>query len=180
MNGLLRSAALVAFGFGLLVVQGTLATALPIDPFAPNLLLQMALFLGVSPDVHVVRGVVITFVLGYLLDLLSGNPMSLATFVLVATFLVARGAGVRLFLRGPAFQVVLTFVAALLTGGAALTLRAVFEPPPPFTVETHLRVSWDLFGLAVATAITAPIVFTLVRRIDAMSSTRRDEAGMSV
>jgi rod shape-determining protein MreD len=180
VNGFLRSTALVAFGFGLLIVQSTLATVLPIGPFAPSLLLPMVIFLGVSPDVHVVRGVVISFVLGYLLDLLSGNPMSLSTFVLVATFLVARGAGVRLFLRGPAFQIALTFLATLVAGGAAMTLRAVFEKPPPFPVTTDFRVARELFGLAVATAIMAPLVFALVRRIDAMSTTRRDDTGASV
>jgi rod shape-determining protein MreD len=172
--------ALLAFGFGLLIVQSAAATSLPISPFDPNLLLPMVIFLGVSPDVHVVRGVGISFVLGYLLDLLSGNPMSLSTFVLVATFLVARSAGVRLFLRGPAFQVVLTFLATLVAGGAARTLRAVFEPPPPFTVGMGSGVAWELFGTAAATAVLAPLVFALVRRIDAMSTTRRDDAGATL
>jgi rod shape-determining protein MreD len=180
VNGFLRSTALVAFGFGLLVVQSALGTVLPIHPFAPNLLLPMVIFLGVSPDVHVVRGVIISFLLGYLLDLLSGNPMSLATFVLVATFLVARGAGLRLFLRGPAFQVVLTFVATFVAGGVALTLRAVFEPPPPFTVPATFRVLPELLGLSVATAVFAPLVFAAVSRIDAMSTTRRDDTGAAV
>jgi rod shape-determining protein MreD len=180
MNGFFRSAALVAFGFVLLVVQSTITAVFPLHPFSPNLLLPVVIFLGVSPDVHIVRGVVISFLLGYLLDIFSGNPMSLATFLLVAMFLVARGAGLRLFLRGPAFQVALTFVATLVAGGASYALRAIFERPAPFPVDAPFTTALALFGPAIATALAAPLVFAAVQRIDALSTTRREDAGASV
>ncbi|MBC7174199.1 MAG: hypothetical protein H5U40_17275 [Polyangiaceae bacterium] len=172
-----RGAGLVLLGFVLLVVESTVSTVIAPGPFAPNLILPIVIFLGVAPDVSVVRGVVVSFVLGYLLDLLTGNPMSLETFVLVATFLVSRGAGLRLFLRGPAFQVGLTFLATLVAGGASSALRAVFENPPPFPVHTPLESAARLVGPAVATAVMAPIVFALALRVDGASTARRDDAG---
>ncbi len=177
MIAFLRGAALVVLGFVLLVVQGALAAVFPLGAITPNLILPTVIFLGVSPDVHIVRGVVVSFVLGYLLDVFTGNPMSLETFICVATFLVSRGAGLRLFLRGPAFQIGLTFLATLVAGGASLALRAVFENPPPFAVHTPLESASKLLGPAVATALLAPVVFGLALRVDGASAARRDDAG---
>lgn len=178
MNASLRGALLVALGFALLVAEGALATILPTRPFMPNLIAPVVLFLGVAPDVNLVRGVTISFCLGYLLDLFAGNPMGLETFVLVATFLVTRGAGLRLFLRGPAFQVSLTFVAMLVMGGAATALRAIFETRMLFPERTPLDTATRLFGAAAATALFAPVIFDLARRIESLGASRRDDVGL--
>jgi rod shape-determining protein MreD len=177
MISFVRGGALVLLGFVILVLAGAVSTVFSLGPFAPNLILPMVIFLGVAPDVSIVRGVIVSFLLGYLLDLLTGNPMSLETFLCVATFLVARGAGLRLFLRGPAFQVGLTFLATLVAGGASLALRALFESQPPFAVHTATETLTTLVGPAVATALMAPFVFGLAQRVDGMSAGRRDDAG---
>lgn len=175
MISLVRSAALVGFAMLLLVAQSSLGTLVPLHPFEPNLLLPIVIYLGVSPDVSIVRGSSVSFVLGYLLDLFCGNLMSLSTFILVATFMLARGAGLRLFLRGPAFQVLLTFVVGVLASGAVLALRAIFEEPAPFPAGTV----WDTFAAlaapALVTALLAPIVFPVVRRLDSFMVRRREE-----
>src|SRR5437773_1178534 len=99
----MNSVLLVVFGFFVLVLEAALGTLLPIYSFAPNLVLPIAIFLGVSAEIHIVRGVLISFALGYLLDSFCGNPMGLQTFVLTASFMLARGAGLRLFPQGPVF-----------------------------------------------------------------------------
>lgn len=179
MNGVLNSLAIVAFGFGLLVLQSTLSMLLRLPTLAPNLLLPIVIYLGVSPDVHIVRGVIISFVLGYLLDLFCGNLMSLQTFVLVSTFMLARVAGLRLFLRGPAFQVLLTFVVGLLAGGSTLALRAIFDVQSPFPTGTAVGTALWLTGPAVVTALAAPLVFAPVQRLDAIGARRHEGAGAS-
>ncbi len=88
-----RSIAIVGLGFSLLLVQSILGSVLTIHPFSPHLLLPIVLYVGVAPDVPLVRGAFVSFLLGYLLDLFSGNLMSLQTFICVATFVLARGAG---------------------------------------------------------------------------------------
>jgi len=197
----MRNVAFIAFGFALLVVQSSIATRLSIHPLTPNLLLPMVIFLGVQQGVHVVRGALLSFLLGDLLDAFCGSPMGLQTFVLVATFMVARGAGIRLFLRGTLFQVVLVFVVALLAGGTILALRGIFSPPEAFPLEMPASgflgevIRWvsggnpdeaPRVGLVVGTALTvlassastalcAPLVFAAVRRIDALWTRRREE-----
>lgn len=104
METFLRSALLVGLAFLLLVVQSTFAVLYSIHPFEPNLLLPIVIFLGVAQDVQIVRGMVVSFLVGYVFDLFTGNPLSLQTFLMTGGFLVARFAGLRFVLRGPSFR----------------------------------------------------------------------------
>lgn len=171
MNALLQ----VLLGFALLIVQTAVETLVPMHDYAPNLLLPIAIYLGVSPEVPVVRGTLVGFTLGYLLDSFSGNPMGLHTFVMTASFLVARGAGLRLFPQGPAFQILLAFLMAIAFGATVLALRAIFEPPSYAIGETSPReIALALVRPALATAIASPLVFASVRRIEAIGGKRRE------
>jgi rod shape-determining protein MreD len=197
----MRNVAFLAFGFGLLVAQSALGVHVAMHPLTPNLLLPMAIFLGVQQDVHVLRGVLLSFALGYLLDEFCGSPIGLQTFVLVATFLVARGAGIRLFLRNSLFQIGLTFAAAVLAAGTILALSAIFAPPEAFPIEmppsgwigdviewatgadpddaprigSVVGTTMTVLGSSVITALCAPAIFATVRRIDALGVRRREE-----
>jgi rod shape-determining protein MreD len=171
-----RNLAFILLGFAILVLQSAVSTRVSLDVWSPNLLLPIVLYLGVSHDVHIVRGASLSFVLGYLLDSFSGSPMGLSTFVMVATFLVARGAGVNLLMRGRIFQIVLTFAFGVLAGGAVLALRAIFEPPAPFPIPGVSGTILSVGGGAAVTSILAPAMFLFVRRLDALVTRRREEA----
>lgn len=164
---MLYGVALVVFGFLLLVVQSALATATPALAYAPNLLLPITIYLGVSSDVSLVRGSVICFVLGYGYDAFCGSPIGLQTFVTVASFMVARGAGLRLFPQGPVFQILLTAVMAILSGGTILALRAIFERPGPFATSDAAQNLALMTRYAVSTALLSPLVFFGARRLEA-------------
>jgi rod shape-determining protein MreD len=171
----MRSLFLVGFGFLLLAAQATLATLIPMQTFAPNLMLPIALALGVSPEVYLVRGASVCFVLGYLLDAFCGNPLGLQTFVLVASFMLARGAAVRLLPHGPMFIGLFTLVTAIISGFTILALRAMFE-------KRSEILTYDAFGTvrmvlqsAFATALVAPPIFSAVKRIDARAPQKTDD-----
>jgi rod shape-determining protein MreD len=170
-----KNAALLAFGFLLLVSQAALSTLVPIYAFAPNLVLPLVIYLGVTHEVHVVRGAVIAFVLGYLLDAFCGSPMGLHTFILVATFIVARFAGLRFLMRGVFFQAALTFIVALLDGGTILALRAIFEKSASWSAENVQSTALTLLIPAASTAFVAPLLFAAVRKIEGAFTRRRDE-----
>jgi rod shape-determining protein MreD len=172
----MRNVAFVLLGFALLVAQAALGVLVPLEDWAPNLVLPVVIYLGVAHDVHIVRGAALAFVLGYLLDSFCGSPMGLQTFVMVATFLVARGAGLNLFMRGPAFQIAMTFVFAVLAGGSILALRAIFEPPAPFPLGSVTNTLVALSAGAAITALLSPVLFGAVRRVDGLVTRRRDEA----
>ena len=165
----------IAFGFLLLVAQTALTMLLPMTQYAPNLLLPIAIYLGVSPEVPMVRGTAVGFALGYLLDSFCGSPMGLHTFVMTASFMVARGAGLRLFPHGPAFQILLAFLMTFAFGATVLALRAIFERPSLSIGESTPReTALSLMRPAIATAIVSPFVFAGVRRIEAIGQKRRE------
>ena len=176
MNDTIHSLALIVVGFFLLAIQSSLVSAFSLPWLAPNLVLPIVIMLGVSQEVHIVRGATVSFVLGFLLDGFCGNLMSLQTFVLVATFMLARGAGLRLFLRGPAFQVALTFLVAILNGGAILALRAIFAAPPNVPLNDLWPLVGTLLGSATTTAVLTPVIFRGVNALDALIRRRREDA----
>ena len=69
----MQSAAIVLFGFVLLVAQSTFAHMTPWDMAVPNASLAVVLYMGLH-DYNVSKGVLISFVLGYLMDVFAGNP----------------------------------------------------------------------------------------------------------
>ena len=177
MHELIRSVAMIALGFALLIVQSTLGAVVPLHPFVPNFVLPLVIFLGVSPDVPIARGAGMAFALGYLIDVFSGNRMGPGTFLMVLTFMVLRGAGFRLFLRGPHFQIPLTFVVGMFAGGAALTIRAVFETRPPVLVGHAWGSILMLAASSLVTAVAAPLLFFAAQRVESILSTSRREEG---
>ncbi|MCC6873551.1 MAG: rod shape-determining protein MreD [Sandaracinaceae bacterium] len=176
----MRNAVIVLFAFVLLVGQATAGMVMPLGDWSPNLLLPIVIYLGVSHDAQLVRGAAIAFVLGYLLDLFSGSPMGLQTFVLVASFLVARGTGLNLFGRGAFFQIALMFAFSLIAGVAILSLASIFEAqPPPFPLDAVFGTIFSLVAGSIVTAIASPVIFAAMRRIEALATRRRDESAAS-
>ena len=195
----MKNALHLAFGFALLVLQAAIGTLLPLHPFVPNLLLPIVIYLGVDPDVQLVRGALLTFVLGYFLDVVAGAPTGLFTFVLVATYLAARGAGLRLLLRSVPFQMGLVVVISIAANGVMLALRAIFQPAEAFPlvmpasgalggivrfflredalVGAYVATATTLLASAVATGLAAPLVFGIVRRIDGLARSRTRKSG---
>lgn len=171
----MKNIAVILFGFLLLVFHTAVATLIELHTFSPNLMLPITISLGVSQNVSIVRGAFVAFVLGYLLDTFCGTPMGLQTFVLVATFLVARSARLRLFLRGPSFQVGLTFVISLIAGGTILALRAIFEKVAPFPSSDIKYTALILIKSSSTTALTAPVIFISIRKIEDWLTLRTDE-----
>ena len=97
------------------------------------------------------------------------------TFVMVATFLIARGAGLNLFMRGPLLQAIITFGFGVVAGGSILALRAIFEPPAPFPLGSVTDTVLALLTGAGVTGALAPALFFIVQRIDGLVTRRREE-----
>ncbi len=186
------------FGLALLIAQASIASFIPLHPFAPCLLLPIVIYLGVDPDVELLRGVALAFVLGYFGDEIAAVPTGLTTFVLVATFLATRGAGIRLVLRGAPFQIGLTFAVSIVASGTMLALRAIFQPPEAFPLlmppagvlgaiaalfvgestrfGNPVALASTMIASGLATGLSAPLVFAVVRRIERISQRPRRSA----
>jgi rod shape-determining protein MreD len=131
----------------------------------PALVLPLILFMGVH-EYSLARGAAVAFVLGYTTDVLGIAPVGLYTFTYVASFVLARGAGVRLAAQTTWMQVLLVGAFAVLQSTMVLVLMAIFG-----------RDAWvprSLYPLvlphSVATAAIAPAVFRLAQAIHAATA----------
>lgn len=171
----MRTAAYVLIAFVLMIAESTVSTLFPIARVMPNLLLPMVLWVGVSPELSMGRAAILAFLFGYLLDAFSGNPMGLQTFLAVSAFLLARLGGLRLALRGRPFQMSFTAAVAMTFGLALLALKAIFEKRVAGPELGIGYVAGDWFLTALSTGFCAPIVYGMLRVVDAATGGRSDE-----
>ena len=129
----------------------------------PALVLPLILFMGVH-EYSLARGAAVAFVLGYATDVLGIAPVGLYTFTYVATFVLARAAGVRLAAQ-----------TTLDAGAAGRRLRAPSEHDGP-RAPRHLRARRVGAALALPAGAAArdrhrgrsrPLVFRLAQAIHA-------------
>lgn len=163
MHGARGSILIVLVVFAMLLAQSVFARVLAPYPFAPYLGLPFVFALGTSPGVRVLRGAATAFAIGYLYDLFTGNPLGIHTFVFVVGFLFAWLIGYLVSFRGVPFEMVLTFTLTLMLGGLLEGIRAFV---PGGTTWNGLSLTLTLFGSAFATALVAPVLFAIARRLD--------------
>jgi len=161
--------ATVLLGYVLLGSLGHARIGHPI----PALTLPLILFMGVH-EFSLARGAAVAFVLGYATDVVGIAPVGLYTFTYVATFVLARAAGVRLAAQTTWMQVLLVGAFSLLQSTMVLVLLAIFG-----------RDAWvpkSLYPLALPhaaiTAAIAPLVFRAAHAVEsAAGASARAPAG---
>lgn len=149
--------------FGFLLLQSVFNRVLAPYPFAPYLGLPFVFALATAPGAPVLRGAATAFAIGYLYDLFTGNPLGIHAFVFVVGFLGAWLIGYLLSFRGIAFEMALTFVLTLVLGGLLETIRAFV---PGGMAWSGGMLTLALIGSALTTALLAPLLFPLARRMD--------------
>jgi rod shape-determining protein MreD len=150
----------VLAGYSLLVTVAHARVGRPI----PALVLPLILFMGVH-EYSLARGAAVAFVLGYATDVVGIAPVGLYTFTYVATFILARAAGVRLVAQTVWVEVLLVGAFAVLQSTMVLVLLAIFGRDP--------WVPKSLYPLtlphAIATAAVAPIIFRIAQAVHSAS-----------
>ena len=155
----LRIALVLLVAVGLAIVESVVPHLLHLRAARPDLLLIVVLYLELRDDV--MQGAALSAAAGYLSDLTSATPAFLYTFLAVLTFVVVRTAGAALRTEGGVQSAAVAFGASI---GHSLVATLVFGS---FTgAGFHLELSpmlWSAFG----TALAAPLVFAILRRVDA-------------
>lgn len=170
----MRNLAFIGLGIALAITESILDRLLPFEYLAPDLVLPLILYIGLL-GYNAARGAAIAFVIGYFLDTLQpGTPICLNMFVLVCLFLVSRMLAARLLLAGTVFHVSLAILGSVASSLIIIALRAIFERHvgglQPLAVVVATR--------AATTAVMAPFVFSLARKIDTKRSKRREEKAL--
>ena len=154
----LRILLVIAVCAVLSVVESVIPFLLHLRAARPDLLLIVVLYLALHDDV--VQGAALSAVAGYFSDLTSATPPFLYTFLAVLTFVVLRVLGSALKTEGGVQSALVAFGASLVH---SLTAAAVFGffTGSGFHFELSQLV-WSAFG----TAMAAPLVFSVLRRMD--------------
>jgi rod shape-determining protein MreD len=155
----LRAALVLLVALGLAVIESVVPHLLHLRSARPDLLLIVVLYLALRDDV--IQGAALSAGAGYLSDLTSATPAFLYTFLAVFTFVVVRTAGSALRTEGGIQSAAVAFGASL---GHSVVATVVFGS---FTgAGYHLELS-PMFWSASGTALAAPLVFSVLRRLDA-------------
>lgn len=141
----------------LLCLQTTILNHLPFLPVKPDLTIIMVAYVGIfHPDV---RGLLLAFTLGYVLDVLSGNMTGLYSLLRIFTFVFIKLSGQRFYLKTIPAQFLLITLLSLVDGIFLLSILNAFKliyDPWPFLLTL-------LPAQAVVTGLTGPIIFFLLK-----------------
>jgi rod shape-determining protein MreD len=155
----LRIALVVLLCMGLAVVESVTPYLLHLSSARPDLLLVVVLYLALHDEV--MNGAALSAVAGYLTDLTSATPAFLYTFLAVLTFVVLRLGGSALKTEGGIQSAAVAFGGSLIHSVIATLVFGFFTG-----AGAHFTVG-PMVWSALGTAIAAPVVFFLLRRLDA-------------
>ena len=162
----MRTATLVIVAYLVCVIIAAVWRLMPLSLLrdaTPEVGALSAAYLGLTARRGLAPAVGGSVVLGYLVDLISGQPPGLMALVLGLTGLVARAVQQRILVRGAVISVAFSAFVALLAGVIAWLVRELYRvPTAPFGAElNHIAV------VTLATAVMGPLVWRMFRRIDA-------------
>jgi rod shape-determining protein MreD len=159
----MRNTAFLLLGIALILIQSNLFRLVGLVHVAgitPSLILPLIVFMGVH-EYSLGRGALLSFVLGYLVDVFAAAPVGLYTFNSVAIFVVSRVAGVRLAAQTMLTKMGLAFAFSLLEGTLVIILTAIFGKDP----SRPRALASLVLPHAAATALIAPFVFRVAQRV---------------
>lgn len=168
-----RDLGILVLGFLLILVQGAVGVVIDLGVLMPNPILPVVIYLAMAPDISLGRGAALSFALGFLFDSATGNAMGLFTFVHEASFLVARGAGFRLIVRGRLSQMLITAATSAVGSVTLIALRSIFRPALQIEAGNPRHTALAVIASALATGAISPFIYQLARRVDQLR--RRDE-----
>lgn len=149
---------ILLIGVLLAVLESGLSRIIPL-PFRPDMILAMTVF--VSFHIQPIRGLVLAFLFGYVLDILSGHPVGLHTISMICVFSLAKGVPRHLYYFALPVQVGLIIPFFFMNNLVLSLISGIFmngKGPlsPPLGI---------LFIQLVVTVVISPFLFKGLQRI---------------
>ena len=127
--------------------------------------LELSLILVVYAGFHlsVVRGGILSIVLGFFLDCITGVVPGFFVFSYVLIFLISKGASLKVYAKGMVFTIVFTFVCVLFEKFLIILIyRGLYG----------INVFYDILNVsllqAVIVGVFAPAFFALFHRLEVL------------
>jgi len=147
-------------GILFLILQTTLLSSYPIQRVRPDLLFIFTLYLAfLFPPVF---GGILAFLMGYLMDLFSGNTLGFYTFSRPLVFFAAQFFKERFYLEGFSFQFLFAFIFGILEGILILTLMNALQPVS--LGNLYILLLTFLLPQSFLTGIVTPPLFFILQK----------------
>jgi rod shape-determining protein MreD len=148
-----------AIGILLVLLQSIWLRFLPLSPIVPDLTLLLCVYWGLHhPSVGAVLG---SFMLGYSVDVVSNELLGVNAFAMSLVFLMVYLSSRSVWLHNPVVSVLVVLLASVTKVAAFVLVWAIFA-----TVESRWMGALATFLLEALVAVAlAPVVFTLLRRL---------------
>lgn len=160
-------------GILFLILQTTGLSSFPIHRLRPDILLIFTLYLAfLFPPIF---GGILAFLMGYLMDLFSGNAFGFYTFSRPLVFFVAQFFKERFYLEGFSFQFLFAFVFGMLEGVLILFLMNALQPVSMGKLYPLLFTF--LLPQSFFTGLVTPLFFFIFQKGSSYLF-RQDEKGM--
>ena len=169
----MRSLITIVVAYLLLILQSTVLELAPVRMAAPSLGLLVVLHVGLSAKWSVSSAAVVSFITGYLLDLVSGAPQGVHSLVFVLMVLFARALSARVTVAGLVLPAATSFIASLLAALLVVLVRAQVAPEGGYGGLRQAPLE------ALLTGFCGPIVLGLLRRIDGRIDSARSRVGLA-
>jgi rod shape-determining protein MreD len=169
----MRSAVTLTVAYLLLILQSTVLELAPVHMVTPSLGLLVVLHVGLSSKWTISSAAVVSFVTGYLFDLVSGAPQGVHAFVFVLMALFARLLTTRVAVQGIVLSAATSFVASLLASLLIVLVRAQVAPEGGYGGLRQAPLE------ALFTGFVGPIVLGLFRHIDGKVDSARSRVGLA-
>ena len=127
--------------------------------------LEVSLILVVYAGFHleIVKGGVLSFVLGFFLDCVAGSITGLFTFIYVVIFFFSRVVSIRVYQEGIAFIIGFTFICAFSEGIVTVLIYKFICGVDMF--HNILRV---FFPQALVAGVLSPALFAILGRLEVL------------
>jgi rod shape-determining protein MreD len=152
---------LLLVGVFLLILQTTWLSSFPVHRLRPDLLLIFTLYLAfLFPPT---LGGILAFLMGYLMDLFSGNTFGFYALSRTLVFFVAQFLKERFYLEGFSFQCLFAFIFSILEGGFTLVLINALQSVPVGNLYASLFTL--LLPQSLLTGLASPFLFLLFQKV---------------
>lgn len=135
------------------VLQIAVLPAFLADPFKPNLVLVMVVWLGLNGSMY--SGALLSYLLGIFLDAASGICFGMNGFSCLMVFIVLQNISHRLYTDSRYLMTLAVFVASIATGLGHLLLMGLFS----ITDGVYVSLLASLLPQGVVNALVASVAF---------------------
>ncbi len=151
---------IILLGFLLVVIQTTLFSFFPLNLLKVYFLLILTIYVGFYRSPF--KGIILSFILGSILDVFSGNPAGLFAFLRVLSCSLSKVLSRKIFLGGVLLQAGVVFTLCIVDSLAMVILMKAFQLGSP----KNSIIFQGIFRQAVVLALVSPLLLRLLRRLE--------------